>query len=62
MSRRVIDSMDGMYVVCVECVQSKNRSKVIKAYQHKGGNAGRTKQKLTISELGGGEKITGRSA
>jgi hypothetical protein len=45
--------------VCVECVQSKNKSKVIKAYQHKGGNAGRTEQKLTISKLGVGEKITG---
>jgi hypothetical protein len=51
-----------MYGNNVECGLIKREARSSRAYQHKGGNAGRTKQKLTILKLGGELwKITGRS-
>jgi hypothetical protein len=48
-SQTGIDNIDRWNVGV--CVQNQNRSKVIKAYQHKGGNAGRTKQRQTENSM-----------
>jgi hypothetical protein len=54
MSQTSIDNMgDGMYRNNVERGLIKTEARSSRTYQHKGGNAGRTKQKLTIPELGG---------